>query len=265
MFSREGFTIDVVAGAARRWLLNPAAAVPLAVALAYYPPVVARLLQHITPYQAGKLQSYVRRLATISVVLALNDWLNKQFANNWTADRDWRWDHEIVLVTGGSSGLGASICQGFIARNAATRIIVVDVAPLKWKPADGARVDFYACDLSDSAAIRETCARIREECGHPTVLFNNAGLCRGVTLIDGTYADVEVTVRTNLTAPLLLAKEFLPHMVKRNHGHIINTGSMSSLVPTARIGDYSTTKAGITALHEVCPSICPKDFPLAGW
>ena len=83
------------------------------------------------------------------------------------------------------------------------------------------------------------------------MLFNNAGLARGYTVMEGRHADVEVTMKTNLIAPFLLVKEFLPEMVRRDHGHIINTGSMSSVVPPPNIVDYAATKAGLTALHEV--------------
>jgi NAD(P)-dependent dehydrogenase (short-subunit alcohol dehydrogenase family) len=189
----------------------------------------------------------------VSISLSVNDWLNKWSANNWTETKptDWNWDEEIALVTGASGGIGASIVQQLIARNRKTRVIVVDYSPLAWTPPFGTRISYYQCDLSDSSAVKALCSRIRSEVGHPTVLVNNAGLCRGLTVMDGTYHDVELTVRTNLVAPFLLAKEVLPNMVKTNHGHILNVSSMSSLIPPARVADYAATKAGINALHEV--------------
>ncbi|KAL2127408.1 hypothetical protein VTI74DRAFT_10800 [Chaetomium olivicolor] len=191
-------------------------------------------------------------LASICVILSINDWLNKWSANNWTATEpsDWNWNKEIVLVTGASGGIGASIVQQLLARNPRTKIVVVDHIPLTWKPQAGTSVSYYQCDLSDLSAVRALCSQIRSEVGHPTVLVNNAGLCRGFTVMEGTYHDVELTVRTNLVAPFLLIKEVLPHMVETNHGHIMNVSSMSSLVPPARVADYAATKAGINALHE---------------
>lgn len=87
--------------------------------------------------------------------------------------------------------------------------------------------------------------------GNPTIVVNNAGLCRGYTVRDGTYADVEVTIRTNLIAPFLLIKEFLPEMVRQDHGHIVNISSLSAILPPAGIADYAATKAGLVAMHEV--------------
>lgn len=130
-------------------------------------------------------------------------------------------------------------------------MVIVDYAPMTWSPEPGTHVPYYQCDLTDTGAIRTLAAQIRSEVGHPTVLVNNAGLSRGATVMEGSYGDVELTIKTNLIAPFLLVKEFLPHMVKIDHGHIVNVGSASSLTPPAKIADYAATKAGITAFHEV--------------
>jgi short-subunit dehydrogenase len=114
----------------------------------------------------------------------------------------------------------------------------------------GANLHYYQADLSKSDMIRDVCARVRAEVGHPTVLFNNAGLVRGFDILGGEYADIEVTHKTNLTAPFLLVKEFLPDMVRNNHGHIVNVCSSSAIVPPPGIVDYAATKAGIQALYE---------------
>ncbi|KAK1255904.1 hypothetical protein MKX07_008163 [Trichoderma sp. CBMAI-0711] len=242
--SREGVTLDSVAAPLRRWLLNPVISVPAALVLSGLgwtnpKPITVEALAPV----------YLATLA--GVLLSLNEYLDRQFANNWVSDKTWNWNEEIVLVTGGSTGIGASICKQLLARNPRTRIVVVDYAPLSWKPEqEGVRLSYYQCDLSKADALRSTCERIKAEVGHPTVVFNNAGLVRGATIMEGSYGDVEATVRTNLIAPMLIIKEFLPEMVKRDHGHILHTGSLSYLTPPALITDYAATKAGLLALHE---------------
>jgi all-trans-retinol dehydrogenase (NAD+) len=249
MVSREGFTIDVLAAFVRKTALNPWLAVPLAVALEWRPATVT--LTDLDP----AFQSFVLGCALVGVSLRINDWLNKWSANNWTADLlDWNWDDEIVLITGGSGGIGASIAQRLITQNTKTKVVIVDYAPMAWVPEGGTSVTYYKCDLSDSSGIKSLCSQIKSEVGQPTVLVNNAGLCRGFTIMEGSYHDVELTIRTNLVAPFLLIKEFLPHMVETNHGHIMNISSMSSLIPPAKVADYAATKAGIIAMHEVCRS-----------
>lgn len=243
--SREGVTLDSVAAPLRRWLLNPVLSVPAAL-------VLTGLGWSKPNTGAAKVLTPVYLATLAGVLLSLNEYLDRQFANNWLSDKTWNWDEEIVLVTGGSTGIGASICKQLLLRNPRTRIAVVDYAPLSWKPEQqDVRLSYYQCDLSNADALRVTCERIKAEVGHPTVVFNNAGLVRGATIMEGSYGDVEATVRTNLIAPMLIIKEFLPEMVKRDHGHILHTGSLSYLTPPPLITDYAATKAGLLALHEV--------------
>lgn len=72
---------------------------------------------------------------------------------------------------------------------------------------------------------------------------------------EGGYHDNSITLRTNLLAPFLLTKEFLPHMIERNHGHIVNVSSLSAYIPPASLADYAATKAGLVAFHEVSLSV----------
>jgi all-trans-retinol dehydrogenase (NAD+) len=155
------------------------------------------------------------------------------------------------VITGGSSGIGTSIVLQLISRNPRTKIINIDHSPLAFKQPRNSHIHFYQCDLSSSEAVKEVCARIRSEVGAPTALINNAGLTRGFTVMEGSYAGVDLTMRTNLVAPFLLLKEFLPEMVRENHGHIVNMSSMSALIPPAGLADYAASKAGLVALHEV--------------
>ncbi|ENH62893.1 Retinol dehydrogenase 10-B [Fusarium oxysporum f. sp. cubense race 1] len=201
--------------------------------------------------KSDALGLYIYYLTAFSLLLHLTDFLNTRYNNNWTTDPGWDWNNEIVVITGGSSGIGAHLAQNLHSRNPNTKVIIIDYVPLTWEPLEGAYTKYYQCDLSNSSQIRLICEQIRAEVGHPTVLVNNAGICRGATVCDGSYADVEVTMRTNLIAPFLLVKEFGPEMVRRNHGHIINISSMSAFLPPAKVADYAATKAGLIALHEV--------------
>lgn len=67
----------------------------------------------------------------------------------------------------------------------------------------------------------------------------------------GTYHDNSITLWTNLLAPFLLLKEFLPYMIQNNHGHVVNVSSLSAYIPLAGLADYAASKAGLIALHEV--------------
>ena len=247
---REGFYVDTLAQWIRATFLNP------------YLSLVGYIIVKIWLYFLGKsnegtsapvLEQVVHILLYLTIIgsaLSLNETLNTGCLNNWVKDPTWDWAEEVVVVTGGSSGIGASIAHQLWSRNPRTTVIIIDYSPLTFTPPPNAQLHYFQCDLSDSAALKETCAKIKK-IASPTVLVNNAGIARGVTVLEGSYHDVEITFRTNIIAPFLLAKEFLPHMVERNHGHIIGVSSLSSIISPARIADYAATKAGILTLSEV--------------
>lgn len=249
-FSREGFTADVVAGFVRRTFLNRNVIIILALsqAVSYingYPLTAFPVFRFVHLFPLRALNIWI----LLGIYTHVTSYLNDQFANNWTKDT-YKWNKEIVLITGGASGIGAALTSLLLKRNPSTKIVIIDHSPLTFKPPPGSAVYYYQGDLSNSSIIRQLCERIRNEVGHPTVLVNNAGLVRGTTVMEGSYADVEITIKTNLIAPFLLTKEFLPDMVRRNHGHIVSMGSMSAVTPPARIADYAATKAGLIALTE---------------
>ncbi|KAI1373979.1 short-chain dehydrogenase [Hypoxylon crocopeplum] len=249
--SREGFTADILASAARRMLVSPFVASIGVLALSLELASFYRLGPYVHFQNLPRWWRVAGYVGSIpSFTLWVNEYITDEVAKNWINDSGWDWDEEIVLVTGGSSGIGSNIIQQLLAKNPQTTIIVLDHVPPKWKATQDSKIHFYQCDLSKSGAVEPTCAKMRKEVGHPTVPINNAGLSRGLTVMEGSITDVDVMVRTNLIAPFLLIKEFLPHMVDINHGHIVNVSSISSLIPPARIADYAATKAGLGALHE---------------
>lgn len=92
--------------------------------------------------------------------------------------------------------------------------------------------------------------------------MNNAGLSRGETIAEGSYHDNKITLETNLVAPFLLTKEFLPYMIQCNHGHIVNISSMSAYLPPAGLADYGASKAGLVAMHEVRTTVSSRPIKL---
>ncbi|KAK3997875.1 hypothetical protein QBC44DRAFT_354361 [Cladorrhinum sp. PSN332] len=260
----RGFHVDALVRVVRKSLLNEYFVLPLAAA-AYWATRdksskddFAKLLK-LVKLPAIELAQVARAalyLGLSGAAISLNEFLTKWTANNWARNRpgEWQdWSREIVVVTGGSSGIGENIVKGLLRRDPRTVIVIIDFAPISWGVPDGAlgkNLHFYQADLSKPEVIRDVCARIRKEVGHPTVLVNNAGIARGFSVLEGSFADTEVTLKTNLTAPFLLIKEFLPEMIANDHGHIVNVCSTSAVVAPPGIVDYAASKAGVQALHE---------------
>ncbi|KAJ0421518.1 hypothetical protein BJY00DRAFT_312123 [Aspergillus carlsbadensis] len=233
---REGLYIDPIVNALRRSILHPLFTVTL-----------LHLVRTHTFASLGPYEKVLQITATATVLFWLNDWLSTKSANNWVADDSWDWKKELVVVTGGSGGIGAGVAQRLADMGA--RVVVLDIIPLTYS-SETNRIVYHKCDLSDEKEIAAVCETIRSEVGDPTVLVNNAGLSRGRTIAEGTYADNSITLKTNLLAPFLLTKEFLPAMIRRNHGHIFNVASMSAYIPPPGLADYAASKAGLIAFHE---------------
>jgi all-trans-retinol dehydrogenase (NAD+) len=81
---------------------------------------------------ATRYQKLVQYIAATSTLLWINNYLSAKSRNNWTTDNAWEWKKELVVVTGGSGGIGAGIAQRLAAMGA--RVVVVDIIPLTYKP-----------------------------------------------------------------------------------------------------------------------------------
>lgn len=84
----------------------------------------------------------------------------------------------------------------------------------------------------------------------PTILINNAGVCRGKTILDSTEKDVRFTFDVNTMAHYFLAKEFLPSMVQQNHGMVVTVASTAAFLAVPNMVDYAASKAATLAFHE---------------
>ncbi|KAF7557081.1 hypothetical protein G7Z17_g901 [Cylindrodendrum hubeiense] len=111
-------------------------------------------------------------------------------------------------------------------------------------------VIFYKVDITDPSAVASVAKRIRTEHGDPTVLINNAGIGNSEPLLKLTEPKIRKVFDVNIIAPIVLVQEFLPSMVRQNHGHIVNIASMASFIAQASNVDYCCTKSAMLSFHE---------------
>jgi all-trans-retinol dehydrogenase (NAD+) len=111
-------------------------------------------------------------------------------------------------------------------------------------------VHYYKADISKSAEISAVTKVIRKEHGDPTVLINNAGISVSRPLLNETEEQIRRVFDVNTISHFFTVKEFLPAMVKQNHGHIVTVASMSSYSVHAANIDYGCSKASALAFHE---------------
>ncbi|KAJ4152302.1 hypothetical protein NW754_004097 [Fusarium falciforme] len=180
LLPREGFTVDFVAKLARTTVLNPLITIPLAVSSFGLSIPSSTGSDWSQPLEAAR--PYTCSLAALSALLYATDFLNRQFNNNRTTDPAWDWDNEIVVITGGSSGIGAHLAQKLHARNPKTKVVIIDYVPLTWRPIEGACTKYYQCDLSDSSQIRAISKTLWS--GYGKTIFM-PGIMRYVAILKG--------------------------------------------------------------------------------
>lgn len=165
---------------------------------------------------------------------------------------------KVVLVTGGTRGIGRSIAQAFLAQGAAV-LVCGRKAPEQPITAtvNGAGVDahnearnvavFVAADVRDSEQVAALLAMIAQRYGRLDVLINNAGGSPFVAAADASSKLSASIIALNLTAPLNLATAAYPLMRERG-GAIVFVGSISALRPSPGTAAYGAAKAGVVNL-----------------
>ncbi|WP_416984875.1 SDR family NAD(P)-dependent oxidoreductase [Streptomyces sp. T028] len=158
-----------------------------------------------------------------------------------------------VVVTGAGSGIGRATALAFAAEGA--RVLVADLnadgaqAVVKEIEEAGGTAVAVTGDLSEQAVVDEVTNTAVERFGGVDVLVNNAGIMdRMSALADVTDAEWERVIRVNLTAPFLLTRAVLPHMLAAGKGAIVSTASEAGLRGSAAGAAYTASKHGIVGL-----------------
>ena len=151
----------------------------------------------------------------------------------------------VVLVTGGSRGIGAGIARAVLAAGAQV-VICGRNAPAELPQAGGMRAEFIACDVRDADAVASLYAEIGARHRRLDVLVNNAGGGPPGELAGAPARLIERIIQLNLTAPLLCAQGANQLMQPQDCGGcIINIGSVAGERPSPATVAYGAAKAGL--------------------
>ncbi len=150
-------------------------------------------------------------------------------------------DERIILVTGGSGGIGREIIKRSLQDG--FKVINLDKAAPK-SPLPGETV--VLADMTDVAQLREAMAKITANHSVWRVV-NNAGFIRPGMLENQTLEDLDAVYALNLRAPMLIVQALLPAMREARFGRIVNISSRAALGKEERTV-YSATKAGLLGM-----------------
>ena len=171
-----------------------------------------------------------------------------------------------VLVTGGASGLGRGVALRCAEVGASVTILDLDAGGAERAAAEAAALGAaqalgLPCDVSDRGQVAAVAERVLAERGPVDILVNNAGVVGGKLLLDLSDEQIERTCGVNQMALFWVTRAFLPAMVARDSGHVVNVASAAGLIGTPKETDYAASKfaaVGFTeALHFELRRVAP--------
>lgn len=157
---------------------------------------------------------------------------------------------QVVVVTGGSSGLGKAIGLEAARRGAtvvflARRQALLGQAQAEASAFSGKPAYAYALDVADPTAVQAVVAKIHETLGRVDVLVNAAGFGHFADALDTPMPLVEKMMRTNVLGTMYMTQLVGRKMIAAHRGHIINIASMAGKMATPKSAIYSATKFAV--------------------
>ena len=151
-----------------------------------------------------------------------------------------------AVVTGGGRGIGEAVAEALADEGAAVVVAARTGREIEWV-AEGLELDGRAahavvCDVTDPDSVAKLAGRARELLGGVDILVNNAGAASSAPFLRVTTEQWERVHRVNATGALLATQAFLPEMLERGWGRIVNVASVAGLGGARYITAYAASK-----------------------
>jgi NAD(P)-dependent dehydrogenase (short-subunit alcohol dehydrogenase family) len=178
-----------------------------------------------------------------------------------------------VFITGGGSGIGAALTEGFIAQGAIVAFVQRSDATAFCDTLEeryGSRPLFMACDISDIDTLRACIEQARQSNGPIDVLVNNAAVDTRHTIEDYSVEQWDLSLNVNLRPHFFTTQAVIGDMKSAGGGAIINYSSISYMMGQAGYASYIASKAGITGMtrglaRELGPHNIRVNALMPGW
>lgn len=159
---------------------------------------------------------------------------------------------KVVLVTGGSHGIGMAV--GTVLGKAGAKVCIngrseekLDKAKEAYA-AEGIEAYTLLFDVTDEVAVDAGISKIEADVGPIDILVNNAGIIKRVPILDMPVDDYKQVIDVDLVAPFIVSKRVAPNMIKNGGGKIINMCSMMSVYGRNSVSAYASAKGGLKLL-----------------
>jgi short-subunit dehydrogenase len=165
-----------------------------------------------------------------------------------------RYDGQVAVVTGASSGIGRRVALDLAARGAVVIGVARRASLLETLADDLQRASpdsrTVVCDVVDTGELRARLAEVEGRHGRVDVLVNNAGVYESTPITDADHDAYARVMATNFFAPVVATQTVMPGMLARGGGIVVNVSSDSARAPEAREGAYAASKAALSAFSE---------------
>jgi short-subunit dehydrogenase len=161
---------------------------------------------------------------------------------------------KIVLITGASSGIGAETAKAFASLGATVLLLARNETRLN-QLADTIRTQagqaiVFPVDVGNYDAVVAMANKVKQDIGVPDVIINNAGSGLWRFVEETTAEQAIESIKVPYLAAFFVTKVFMPELLKRNSGHIVNMTSFAAKIPFSGATAYISSRKAMIGLHE---------------
>jgi len=162
--------------------------------------------------------------------------------------------NKVVLITGASSGIGKQTAIEFAKKGSQVILVARRMPKLEQVEKElekfNVPVMIQQCDVSDKLQVQTMSQAVLEKFDSVDVLVNNAGFAIYGTVSDLTVEDIESQMATNYFGMIYCTKNFLPSMIKKKSGHVVNVASVAASFGLPGIAPYCASKFAMLGFSE---------------
>jgi NAD(P)-dependent dehydrogenase (short-subunit alcohol dehydrogenase family) len=156
---------------------------------------------------------------------------------------------KTAVIVGGSGGLGEAMAYSLSEAGASIALVARNASKLatirNTIARNGGKVDFFTADVTEEAEVEQIRGQINDRFGAPQILINSAGVNIRKNLVDFTLAEFRSVVDSSLISTFLACRAFVPGMMGRGYGRIINMTSIMAHISLPGRTAYSSAKASL--------------------
>ncbi len=171
--------------------------------------------------------------------------------------------NKVILITGGSRGLGLALARQFCAQGARVALLARDPDELARARDElvrrGGDVLTVSCDLLDPAQIEAAVENVVAHFGGLDVVINNAGIIEVGPLDHMQLSDFERSMNLHFWAPFHLIRKAIPHLRRRGEGRIVNIASIGGKLAVPHLAPYCASKFALVGLSDALRAELARD------